>query len=141
MAFPKTLNAAKAQAFTVAAAGDSVTEAGFVLTEEQVNNIEGAITASESAATQATADITRLNSELATAKTDKETAEANVTKLTGELATMTTERDKWKKEAEEYGAITGDPKETTKTADEGNKGKQFKSSFDAYAEEHGISRA
>jgi len=83
MAFQKTLTAAKAENFAVVAAGDQVETGGFLVSEEQLNNVEAsleasaqAIQAAETARDAAQAQVTELQGQL-TAAQDAATASAN----------------------------------------------------------------
>lgn len=76
MAFEKTLKAAKAESF-------EVVDGGFLLSEDQLNNIEAAQEASETT----TARVTELEGQVAAAQTAQQTAEAGLATANTNLAT------------------------------------------------------
>ncbi len=143
MAFPKTLNAAKVDAFTVIAAGDTANDGGFLLSEQQLNNIEASISTSEKAASDAQAEVSRLTNNLATANAAKEKAEGELATAKTALTQAEKDRDDYKKQAEEYGAGTDNPNETKADADPaaGASKKKTMNSMDKYAEEMGVPRS
>lgn len=140
MAFPKTLKNAAAESFSIVAAGDSATEAGFILTEDQMNSLEESFTASENVANENATTIQSLTEQVAAANTAREAAETATTTATANLATITADRDSWKIKAEEYGAKTDDPAQTGKKADSFSGDTKVKNSLDQYAEDMGVAR-
>lgn len=86
MAFKKTLSAAKATEF-------SVVDGGFLLTEEQLNNIENSIAASENNADTAAESLT-------TANTEKKTAEDSLAAANDKVAQLEKDNKKLKEDLE-----------------------------------------
>lgn len=140
MAFPKTLENAAAENFAVVGAGDPATEAGFILTETQLNAIESAFDTAATTATENATAIQSLTDQLATAKAEKEAAEQASAAATDNLATITAERDSWKEKAEKYGATTDNATDTGKEADTFSSETVKKNSLDEYAESMGVAR-
>jgi chromosome segregation ATPase len=140
MAFPKTLTAAGAESFGVLAAGDSVTDGGFFLSEDNLNSIESHLGSVAASASESQATIERLTTELATATSAQKVAEDALAAANTSVETIKADRDSWKKKAEEFGAKTDTPEQTGKKADRFQGGARRKNSMDAYAENMGVPR-
>lgn len=94
MAFEKTLAAASASAF-------AVTDAGFIVTEENLNNIEAALQDSATnaeAVTQANAMIDELQNEKTNLETTLGAKDSRIQELVGQLETANTENTNLKTE-------------------------------------------
>lgn len=117
MAFPKTLSAAKADAFIVIGRGDSAAEAGFILSEEQLKNNEAALSAADTSIADLNQQVATLTKERDTAVAAKKTAEDKAAGLEDNVKTLTTERDNARAQAKEFGGKTEDPEATDKKKD------------------------
>lgn len=140
MAFPKILTVANAEAFTVVAAGDTVNEAGFLLSEDHVNALEQNITDSENNASEAQTQIDSLTQQLADANTAREAAEQTAATLQTQVDTLTTDLSTANQLVEEYGGKTKAAQQTVVGEDKNKTSATKKDSFDAYAEDLGVGR-
>ncbi|MDH7463979.1 hypothetical protein QEG73_21940 [Chitinophagaceae bacterium 26-R-25] len=140
MAFPKVLTVANAEAFTVVAAGDTVNEAGFLLSEEHVNALEQNITDSENSASEAQTQIGNLTQQLAAANTARETAEQAASTLQTQVDTLTADLATANQLVEEYGGKTKSGQQTVVGEDKNKTHATKKDSFDSYAEDLGVGR-
>jgi protease IV len=104
MAFKKTLTAAKADKF-------SVVDGGFLLTEENLNNIENNIAASETAAAESSSQLTSANTAKKKAEDDLATANQTITAKDAEISGLKIQLS----EAQESAA--GEFQETARTKD------------------------
>jgi hypothetical protein len=141
MSFPKTLIAAAADNFPVLAAGDTVSDGGFLLTEDNINAIEQTLTNNETAVANLKIERDNASAALTAAQASQKNAEENAAALQKQVNTLTKERDDANALAAEYGVRTGMPAETDKDKDKEAKQKSnAKLSTDAYAESMGVPR-
>jgi protease IV len=123
MAFEKTLVAAGAQQF-------EVTDAGFVLQEEQLNAIEANIAAKETAVATANTQVTEANDKVTGLTAQVEAAEQKATKAGEQLAEATTKLDAANTRIAELEALGVKPTATVAEADKFASDKKSANEFD-----------
>jgi protease IV len=111
MVFEKTLTAAKAESF-------EVVEGGFLLTEENLNNVEAAIALHSTEVANHATEIAGLNTKLEDQSLQAQQAVAELATANATIATKETEIATLNARITELESKTEDPKQTKKDADE-----------------------